>query len=68
MINDLYKYILLEMCKINLQSSNYTDGDFITKTSNKQTINYREYNSYVNSKRINTKGITNYKDQNKKRY
>lgn len=68
MIKDLYKYILIETYKLSLFKDNYTDSEFLIKTSNKQTINYKKYRKKVNKKMENTKGVTKYKDQNKKRY
>lgn len=68
MIKDLYKYILIETYKLSLFKDNYTDSEFLIKTSNKQTINYKKYRKKVNKEMENTKGVTKYKDQNKKRY
>lgn len=68
MIKDLYKYILIETYKLSLFKDTYTDSEFLIKTSNKQTINYKKYKNKVNKKMENTKGVTKYKDQNKKRY
>lgn len=68
MIKDLYKYILIETYKLSLFKDNYTDSEFLIKTSNKQTINYKKYRNKVNQKIENTKGVTKYKNQNKKRY
>ncbi len=68
MIKDLYKYILIETYRLSLFKDNYTDSEFLIKTSNKQTINYKKYRNKVNKKMENTKGVTKYKDQNKKRY
>lgn len=68
MIKDLYKYILIETYKLSLFKDNYTDSEFLIKTSNKQTINYKKYRNKVNKKMKNTKGVTKYKYQNKKRY
>ncbi|MCI5732865.1 MAG: hypothetical protein MR296_02370 [Tenericutes bacterium] len=68
MIKDLYKYILIETYKLSLFKDNYTDSEFLIKTSNKQTINYKKYRNKVNKKMENTKCVTKYKYQNKKRY
>lgn len=68
MIKDLYKYILIETYRLSLFKENYTDSEFLIKTSNKQTINYKKYRNKVNKKMENTKGVTKYKYQNKKRY
>ena len=65
---ELYKYILIETYKLSLFKDNYTDSEFLIKTSNKQTINYKKYRNKVNKKIENTTGVTKYKYQNKKRY